>query len=50
MDIQQLKERFDCLGIVAEWKRLDEITKIRNEIEHYYTKANKKALESLISN
>jgi ribosomal protein L37E len=48
-DIQQIKERFAALGIVTDWTRFDRITNIRNEIEHYYTKANKKALEGLVS-
>jgi len=49
VDVQQIKEHFDSLGIVTDWKRFDRITKVRNEIEHYYTKTNKKALESLVS-
>ncbi len=49
-DTQQIRERFDSLGIVTDWKRFDRITAARNEIEHYYTKANKKALEGLVSN
>ncbi len=49
-DIQQIRERFDRLGIVTDWTRFDRITDVRNDVEHYYTKANKKALESVISN
>jgi hypothetical protein len=49
VDIQQIRERFGALGIVTDWKRFDRITEIRNDIEHYYTKANKKALEGVVS-
>lgn len=49
VDVQQIRERFDALGIVTDWTRFDRITDVRNDIEHYYTKANKKALESLVS-
>jgi hypothetical protein len=50
VDVQQIKERFATLGIITDWTRFDRITDVRNDIEHYYTKANKKALEGLISN
>jgi len=49
VDVQQIKERFDSLDIATDWKRFDRITKVRNEIEHYYTKTSKKALEGLVS-
>lgn len=49
VDVQQIKERFASLRIVTDWARFDRITGVRNDIEHYYTNANKKALESLIS-
>lgn len=48
-DVQQIRERFVALGISTDWVRFDRITDARNDIEHYYTKANKKALESLVS-
>jgi hypothetical protein len=49
-DVQQIKERFGALGIGTDWTRFDQITNGRNDIEHYYTKANKRALEGLVSN
>lgn len=50
VDTRQIEERFKELGITTDWARFDQITKVRNDVEHYYTKANKKALESVISN
>ena len=49
VDVQQIRERFVELSITADWTRLDRITDVRNDIEHYYTKADKKALESVIA-
>jgi hypothetical protein len=50
VDTQQIKERFDGLNIVTDWTRFEQIGRVRNEVEHYYSVANKKALESVISN
>jgi hypothetical protein len=49
VDVQQIKERFEGLGIIGDWARFKRISTARNDIEHYFTAANKKALESLIS-
>lgn len=49
VDVQQIKERFKGLGIVTDWTRFDRITNVRNEVEHYYTKTSKKALQGLIA-
>jgi hypothetical protein len=48
-DIQQIKERFEELGISTDWVRFDRITNVRNEIEHYYTTANQRTLDGVIS-
>jgi len=49
VDTQQIKERFAELDVTTDWVRFDRITNIRNDIEHYYSEADKKALESVIS-
>lgn len=49
VDTQKIKERFKSLGIAADWKTLDEVTKIRNEIEHYYTTTEKDTIPGVIS-
>jgi hypothetical protein len=49
VDVQQIRERFHALGITTDWARFERITNLRNDIEHYYTRADKKALESVIS-
>jgi hypothetical protein len=35
--IQGIKERFDHLGVRADWKSFDRLTAVRNNVEHYYT-------------
>jgi|SRR5665213_160586 len=49
VDVQQIRERFLSLDIVTDWTRFDRITNVRNEVEHYYTKTSKKALQGLIA-
>jgi hypothetical protein len=45
----RIRERFESLGISTAWKRFDSITKVRNEVEHYYTNTSKRALQGLIA-
>ena len=49
VDIQQIKERFKTLNISADWARLDEVTNIRNDIEHYYTTGGRDAVRGIVS-
>lgn len=36
VDVQQIQERFNSLGIAVDWKSLDEVQVYRNNTEHYY--------------
>lgn len=49
VDVQQIRERFAALGIATDWTRFDRISEARNDTEHYYSQANKKALEGVVS-
>jgi len=49
VDVQQIRERFDALGIATDWTRFDRISSARNDTEHYFSQANKRALEGVIS-
>jgi DNA-directed RNA polymerase subunit M/transcription elongation factor TFIIS len=49
VDVQQIKERFESLDIVTDWKRFDAIGEVRNDIEHYYTATNQSALRHVIA-
>jgi len=45
----EIQERFKSLGIIADWKRFDKISRVRNEVEHFYPKISQDALKGLIS-
>ncbi|MDF9828092.1 RNase P subunit RPR2 [Ereboglobus sp. PH5-10] len=49
VDVQQMKERSDSLGITVDWKRVEKIVKHRNDIEHYFSSLNHSALKGLLS-
>jgi hypothetical protein len=48
-DVQQIRERFQGIGIVMDWKRFDRINQVRNDAEHRYPIVDRKALRGLIS-
>ncbi|QGQ23697.1 hypothetical protein F1728_13850 [Gimesia benthica] len=48
VDFQSIKNRFKDLNILVDWTNFDSINSIRNEIEHYYTTANKHTIEEAI--
>lgn len=49
VDVQQIRERFDSLGVMVDWKRVDQINKYRNDIEHYFSTLSQDAVRSLIT-
>ncbi len=49
VDVQSIRERFDSLDVSVDWQAFDAINRIRNEIEHYYTTANNKAIQEAIA-
>lgn len=49
VNIQQIKERFKSLNINTDWKEMNSITKIRNNIEHYYPTVTQDAIRGVIS-
>ena len=49
VDVQQIRERFEDLGIKTDWTRLDRITKARNDLEHYFAQLTQNALQGLIT-
>ncbi len=49
VDIQQMIERTKALNISIEWKRIDEITKIRNDAEHYFTTLSPGAIKGALA-
>lgn len=49
VDIQQIRERFDTLGIIVDWKRVEQINDYRNDVEHYYSQLSQVAIRTLIA-
>jgi hypothetical protein len=49
VDTQQIRERFDALGITTDWKRLERIASARNDAEHYYLQVTQQALHGVIA-
>jgi hypothetical protein len=49
VDSQQIRERFDTLGIGTDWKRLERIAIARNDAEHYYPQVTQQALHGVIA-
>lgn len=49
VDVQSIKDRFKSLKITVEWKRFDEINKLRNELEHYYTTQSPNAVREIVA-
>lgn len=49
VDIQDIKNRFKGLEIIIDTTRLDRVTKVRNEIEHYYTNSGTDAVRGIIA-
>ncbi len=49
VDVQNIKERFESLGISVDWKRVERINKYRNDIEHYFSSLNTQSVQQLIS-
>ena len=49
VDVQSIKERFSSLSVTVDWDRFDEINKLRNDLEHYYTSESPDAVREIIA-
>ena len=49
VNVQNIRERFEALGIAVDWNRIERIRKIRNDIEHYYSNLNNQSVQQIIS-
>jgi len=49
VDISQIKQRFENLGVKADWRRFEAIRKRRNDIEHYYSTEKHDTIREIIS-
>lgn len=49
VDVQEIKERFQSLGVEADFGRVDEVIRLRNDIEHYRTGATAKTIKVVLA-
>ena len=50
VDARAIQERFGSLGINTDWKRFDEIARLRNDVEHYFADVSRESIQGLIAN
>lgn len=50
LNVQQIRDRFLSLDIKTDWKSFENISKIRNEVEHYFCKSSKDSIRGVLSN
>lgn len=48
-DVAQIRERLTNMKVDVDWKRVEKITILRNEIEHYYAAATPDAVREVIA-
>lgn len=49
VDVAQIRERLTAMKVDVDWKRVEEITNLRNEIEHYYAKVSSDAVREVVA-
>jgi len=49
VDVQSIKERFSSLNVAVDWARFDEINRLRNDLEHYYTSESPDAVREIVT-
>lgn len=49
VDVQHIKDRFESLHVSVEWNRFDELVRLRNDLEHYYTTASAATVQSVLA-
>ena len=50
VNVHQIRERFSDLGITTDWQKLEKISSVRNDVEHYYPTINATTLNGVIAN
>lgn len=49
VDVAQIRERLSSMNVKVDWKRVEEITSLRNEAEHYYVKVSTDAVREVVA-
>lgn len=50
VDVPQIQARFKSLDITTDWKLFERISKVRNNVEHYYPPESQQALQEVVAN
>jgi hypothetical protein len=50
VDQTEIQSRFGSLGVHTDWRRVSQLSDLRNDIEHRYTAATRDSIRSAISN
>jgi|SRR6185312_11013240 len=48
-DLQQIRDRFRSLGITTDWSLVDQISNVRNEVEHYFPNLEQDAIAAVVA-
>lgn len=49
VDFQQIRERFDHLGVKVKWERPESIRRLRNNLEHYHSGISSDAMKRVVT-
>lgn len=49
VDLTQIKERLQNLNINVDWKRVERVADLRNDLEHYFSPENKATIREALS-
>lgn len=49
VDVAQIRERLISMNVNVDWKRVEEITTLRNEAEHYYVKVSPDTVREVVA-
>ena len=49
VDVAQIKERLTAMKVEVDWNRVEKITNLRNEIEHYYANASSDTVREVVA-
>lgn len=49
VNTEQIKDRFESLGVKFDWKRFQKITDLRNDLEHYHNVARRSEISDMVS-
>jgi hypothetical protein len=50
VEVQDIKSRYKLLGLTLDWAKLDELSRHRNTIEHYYLSTPASAVKGVLAN